>query len=128
MRYLSIIQVFSLHRKIIAISGGASGVRDLGLLQSALAQPRLTFDGVELYPGLIQKASALGFSIILNHPFIDGNKRVGHAAIEVFLMLNGYEIDAGGDEQERVILAIAAGEMKREELTEWLRGCVCLVG
>jgi death on curing protein len=89
----------------------------LGLLQSALAQPRLTFDGVELYPDLIEKAAALGFSMILN-------KRVGHAAIEVLLMLNGYEIEAGVDEQERVILAIAAGEMKREEFTGWLWGCV----
>ncbi|TAF51190.1 MAG: type II toxin-antitoxin system death-on-curing family toxin [Oscillatoriales cyanobacterium] len=124
MRYLSVVRVLALHRKIIATSGGAVGVRDLGLLQSALAQPRLTFDGVELYPDLIEKAAALGFSIILNHPFIDGNKRVGHAVIEVFLMLNGYEIEAGVDEQERVILAIAAGEMKREEFTGWLWGCV----
>ena len=81
----------------------------------------MTFGGQELYPTIIEKATALGFSLINNHPFNDGNKRVGHAALETFLVLNGYEIDAPVDEQERVILSVAAGEMDRVEFTDWLR-------
>ena len=90
-------------------------------LESALAQPRMTFGGQELYPTLVEKASALGFSLIRNHPFVDGNKRIGHAAMETFLALNGYEIEASVDELERVILQVASGEMGREAFTEWLR-------
>jgi death-on-curing protein len=100
------------------------GVLSLPALESALAQPRMTFDGEGLYPTLVEKAAALGHSLIANHPFVDGNKRTGHAAMEVFSMINGFEIQASVDEQERVILQVAAGEMKREEFTEWLRGYV----
>ena len=120
-RYLSIHEVLALHERIAAQSGGGIGLRDLGLLESALAQPRQSFGGADLYPSLIEKAVALGFSLIANHPFVDGNKRVGHAAMEIFLVLNGQEIDANVDEQERVVLAVAAGEMTREQLTDWLR-------
>ncbi len=81
----------------------------------------MTFDGQALYPSLVEKASALGFSLIRNHPFVDGNKRIGHAAMETFLVLNGYEIEASVDELERVILQVASGEMGREAFTEWLR-------
>ena len=70
---------------------------------------------------LLEKAAALGFSLIRNHPFVDGNKRTGHAAMEVFLVLNGYEIDASVDEQEQTILQLAAGELAREVFSEWLR-------
>jgi len=81
----------------------------------------MTFGGQELYPTIVEKASALGFSLIKNHPFVDGNKRTGHAAIEVFLLLNGYELQADVDEQEQVILQVAANEMDRESFTSWLR-------
>ncbi len=121
LRYLTLKDVLELHRRIIAQSGGHPGIRDLGALLAALYQPRMTFDGQDLYPTLVDKAAALGFAIIRNHPFVDGNKRVGHAAMETFLLLNGYEIDADVDEQERVILQVAAGEMDREAFTEWLR-------
>ena len=73
MRYLSLSEVVDLHRTLIAESGGAHGIRDLGLLESALAQPRATFGGEDLHPTLIAKAAALGFSLALNHPFVDGN-------------------------------------------------------
>jgi death-on-curing protein len=79
-----------------------------------------TFDGEELYPTLVAKAAALGFSLIQGHPFVDGNKRIGHAAMEVFLVLNGLEIDASVDEQEATVLAVAAGSSSRAELTSWL--------
>jgi death-on-curing protein len=124
MRYLALKEALELHRLIIEQSGGLAGVRDLGALESALAQPQMTFDGQELYPTVIEKASALGFSLINNHPFIDGNKRVGHAAMEVFLVLNGYEIAASVDEQERIILDIASSTLGREHLTDWLHSHV----
>jgi death-on-curing protein len=121
IRYLTLIEILELHRRILEQSGGTFGIRDMGLLESAIAQPRMTFDGEDLYPNLLEKAAVLGFSIIMNHPFIDGNKRTGHAATEVFLVLNGLEINTFVDEQERVVLAIASGELGREAFVEWLR-------
>jgi death-on-curing protein len=121
IRYLALVEVLNLHRQIIEQSGGALGVRDLGALQSALAQPRMTFGGEDLYPTLVDKAAALGFSIVMNHPFVDGNKRTGHAAMETFLVLNGMEISASVDEQEQVILALASGNSRRESFVEWLK-------
>ncbi len=121
IRYLTLVEVLNLHRQIIEQSGGALGVRDLGALQSALAQPHMTFTGEDLYPTLADKAAALGFSIIMNHPFVDGNKRTGHAAMETFLVLNGLEISASVDEQEQVILALASGNSGRESFVEWLK-------
>jgi death on curing protein len=121
IRYLTLIEVLELHRKILEQSGGALGIRDMGLLESAIAQPRMTFSGENLYPSLLDKAAALGFSIIMNHPFVDGNKRTGHAATETFLVLNGLEINASVDEQERMVLVIASGELGREAFVEWLQ-------
>ena len=125
MRYLALSEVLRLHSALIASSGGSSGVRDLGRIQSALAQPMVTFDEVELYPSLVEKAAAMGFALIQGHAFIDGNKRIGHAAIEVFLVLNGFEIVESVDEQERAILAVASGALSRKEFTVWLRERVC---
>ena len=102
-------------------SGGAIGILSLDGLESSLAQPRMVFGGQELYPTLADKASALGFSLIKNHPFVDGNKRTGHAAVEVFLLLNGYEFQAPLQEQERVILQLASGEIERDAFTGWIR-------
>jgi death-on-curing protein len=124
MRYLNLVEVIDLHRQIIEQSKGAMGIRDLGALESAIAQPRMTFAGADLYPTIVDKASALGFSIVMNHPFVDGNKRTGHAAMETFLILNGLEINAYVDEQERVILALASGELKRDMFTNWLQQSV----
>jgi len=102
-------------------SGGSVGILDLGSLESAVAQPRMTFNSEELYPSIVDKASALGYSIIQNHPFVDGNKRAGHAALETFLMLNGYEISASEDEQVEIVLGVASGKIDRSTFTEWLR-------
>jgi death on curing protein len=121
IRYLTLIEVLDLHRRILEQSGGALGIQDMGLLESAVAQLRMTFGGEDLYPSLFDKAAALGFSIIMNHPFVDGNKRTGHAATETFLVLNGLEINASVDEQERVVLAIASGKQEREVFVEWLQ-------
>lgn len=121
MRYLTLKEILELHRRIIQQSGGLTGIREVGLLESALAQPLMTFGGEELYPTIVEKASALSFSLIKNHPFLDGNKRIGHAAMETFLVLNGHELDALVDEQEQVILKVASGELGRDSLTDWLR-------
>ncbi len=121
IRFLTLIEVLELHRRVIEQSGGAFGIREVGLLESAIAQPRMTFDGEELYPSLLEKAAALGFSLIMNHSFVDGNKRIGQASMETFLVLNGLEIKASVDEQERIILAVASGELGREAFLGWLQ-------
>ena len=121
MRYLGLSEVVELHRRLLEQTGGAAGIRDLGALESALAQPKMALAGRDLYPTLADKAAALCFSLVGNHPCVDGNKRVGHAATETFLVLNGAEIDAHLDEQERVMLDLAAGRIDRGQLADWLR-------
>jgi death-on-curing protein len=123
MRYLTLSELLRLHRHLVEQSGGL-GIQSVGALGSALAQPRMTFSGEDLYPTIVEKAAALGFSLIRNPPFVDGNKRTGHAAMEVFLLLNGYEMDASVDEQEQIILQVAGGELERKAFTEWLRAHV----
>ena len=121
MRYLTLGEVIELHRRLLQVTGGAPGIRDFGVLESAIAQPKATFGGVDLYPTLVEKAATLGFSLVQGHPFVDGNKRVGHAAMETFLVLNGTEIDAPADSQERLMLDLAAGRIGRDDLIDWLR-------
>ena len=121
MRYLTLGEVVELHRRLLLQTGGAQGIRDIGLLESAIAQPKATFDGADLHLTLADKAAALGFSLVANHAFVDGNKRIGHAAMEVFLSLNGYEFQATVDEQERLMLDVAAGVTDRSALTRWVR-------
>ena len=120
MRYLSLQEVISLHTLLIEQSGGSFGLRDRGALESAVAQPEASFGGEDLYPDLASKAAALGHSLIQNHPFVDGNKRIGHAAMEVFLLLNGHEIYASADDQENFIIEVASGKVSRIELSEWI--------
>jgi len=120
-RFLSLTEVLDLYDRVLHVGGGASAIRDLGALESALAQPRSSFDERDLYPTLVDKAAALGFSLIRNHPFVDGNKRIGHVAMEVFLVLNGHQLDAGVDDAERVILGVAAGVIDREAFAKWIR-------
>jgi len=124
MRYLSLLEVLEIHETIISSSGGLYGIRDIKALESAINQPRITFDQTDLYPDSISKASALCFSLVMNHPFADGNKRVGHAAMETFLILNGYEIEAPVDEQVQIFLDLAAGNLAREAFTSWIKGHV----
>ena len=114
-------QVLALHEMIVNETGGSHGLRDAGALDSALSQPQMTFGGQDLYPTLAEKAAALGFSLIANHPFVDGNKRIGIGAMILFLRANGQDISAKVDERERVVLAVAAGEMEREAWTQWVQ-------
>ena len=113
--------VFRLHAGLIARSGGSTGLRDRSTVESALAQPDMAFGGRELYPSLAEKASALCFSLVRNHPFVDGNKRIGHAAMILLLKLNGHNLSATADEGEAKMLALASGSLTRDELTAWVR-------
>ena len=119
--YLTHRMVLLLHEDRLQDSGGQPGVRDPGMIESAVAQPQMTFGGEELYESLGEKAAALCFSLVSNHGFVDGNKRVGHAAMEVFLRLNGWSAGRDQLELERVILALAAGTMARGELAAWVQ-------
>ena len=121
MRYLSISETLELHERLLASSGGATGIRDLGALESAVSQPHASFGGQDLYPDVVTKAAALCFSLVMNHPFVDGNKRIGHAAMETFLLLNGFEINSDVDEQEKIVLSLAAGQFDRNNFVLWLR-------
>ena len=120
MRWLHLAEVLELHRRLIQQSGGMAGLRDLGLLEASLVQPRQSFAGVDLYPGLTAKAAALGFSLIQNHPFLDGNKRIGHAAMEATLVLNGLGLSASVDAAEAAVLAVASGQLNREAFIRWV--------
>ena len=94
--------------------------RDLGALHSAVAPPAMTFDGKDLYPTIDGEASTICFSLVMNHPFVDGDKRVGHAAMETFMVLNGYELRSDIDDAERTILQLAAGQLGRDKLAAWV--------
>jgi death-on-curing protein len=120
MIYLDRQQIIDLHAALIRASGGSPGLKEPGLLDSAAAQPRMTFGGQDLYPTLIDKAAALAYSLALNHAFVDGNKRIAQAAMEAMLLFNGHEVAAPVDEQEATFLALAAGSLSREVFTDWL--------
>jgi death on curing protein len=124
MIYLTTDEVIRLQALVIQRSGGGAGVRDRGLVDSAVYQPQATFAGHELHPTLPDKAAALGYSLAMNHAFVDGNKRIAHAAMELFLVLNGHELDAGVDEQEAVFLRLAASAMTKDDFTDWVRAHV----
>lgn len=117
---LTIEKVMQLHTRLIRETGGADSVREMGLLESALASPFATFGGVELYPTLADKAARLGFSLVSNHPFVDGNKRIGVFAMLIFLQINGAELTAVNDDVIRLGLGVASGEMKYEDMLVWV--------
>ena len=122
MYYISLDEVLELYQsRIVETSDSPMGLLNRSGLESAVAQPRMTSGGQDCYPTVIEKAVALCFSLIQNHPFIDGNKRVGHAAMEAFLILNGYEIDATVDIQEQIILGVASGDVSRDQFVRWLK-------
>lgn len=121
IRYLTMTETIAIYQRLMAQSGGLVGIRSMDGLYAAVYQPQMTFDGNDLYPTVADKAAALAYSLIQNHPFVDGNKRIGHAAMEVFLILNGYELSASVDEQETLILEIASGVVSRTVLAGWIQ-------
>jgi death on curing protein len=120
-RALSVPEILRVHALLMEQAGSNAAVRDLAGLESAAAQPKMSFGGEDLYPDPIEKAVALGFSLIRNHPFVDGNKRIGHASMEIMLALNGISLEAPIDQAERVILGVASGDLGRDELSTFVR-------
>ena len=114
-------KVLFLHKLITEETGGDPELRDINLLDSALESAFQTFDGVELYPTKEEKGARLGFSLISNHAFVDGNKRIGMYVLLTFLEVNGIRLGVDNDDVARVGFAVASGEMKYNELLEWIR-------
>lgn len=114
-------KITQLHTLLISETGGADSVRDMGLLESALEQPFATFAGQELYPTLTDKAARLGFSLISNHPFVDGNKRIGVFAMLIFLQINGASLTCTNDDVIRLGLGVASGSMKYDAMLDWIQ-------
>lgn len=114
-------KVLLLHQLITEQTGGDPNVRDIDLLDSALQSAFATFDGKELYPTKEQKGAKIGYSLISNHAFVDGNKRIGMYVLLTFLELNGIRIEPTNEEVARVGLAVASGEMDYDGLLEWIQ-------
>ena len=119
--YLSVSQVLHLHALQTARFGGSRRLRDRGALEAAVARPQATFGGEDLYEDVAAKAAALAHSVIQNHPFLDGNKRVGAMALEVFFLVNGHALGASDEDLEDVVLAVARDGLAAEALAIWIR-------
>jgi death-on-curing protein len=117
---LSKEQVFMLHERLIEATGGILGIRDEGMLDSALSNPFQSYDGEELYPSIQAKAAQLCFGLVKNHPMVDGNKRLGTHVMLVFLALNGYDLFYSQKELSDAILALASGETGAEDILKWI--------
>ena len=120
MRKLTQEQVLELHRELIAEFGGSDGLRDEGLLDSALAAPFQTLEGQPAFPTVQQKAARLGIGLIMNHPFVDGNKRIGAHVMLTVLAMNGIELTYTQQELYETILKVASGEASFETLLNWI--------
>lgn len=121
MRYLTVEEVLYLHYRLVKKTGGKQGIRDIGLLQSAIARPYAGYDGFEPYTTVFDKAAVLSHSIILNHPFIDGNKRTGIAAGIMLLRKNGYYLKTTQQEMINFTLLIAKGQVDWPEISDWFK-------
>ena len=108
------------HEQLVKIYGGSSGIRDENLLDSALEQPKATYQGEYLHDSLLKMAAAYGYHLCNNHPFIDGNKRIAFVAMDTFLQKNNLEITASEKETYKMMIQVASGKLSKEELTLWL--------
>ena len=124
MKVLSKRQILMLHSMLMEQSGGMKGLRDEGLLDSAIHLPLQTIGGQELYPTILEKAARLGYGLIHNHPFVDGNKRIGTHAMLVFLDINNVVVTYEDEDLITTILRVASGDMDDVGLLEWLKGHV----
>lgn len=118
--YLTDEQALFLHSRMVDATGGSHGVRDIGLLASAVARLRAAFSGEDLYPTLPSKAASLFDSLVRNHPFVDGNKRTGLTAVGIFLDLNGRHLTADNDAAKAFTLRVATAHLAVEEIAAWL--------
>lgn len=119
--YLTAEQVLFVHYRLLSETGGEHGVRDLGMLESAIARPKATFDRQELYRDIFEKAAALMESLINNQPFVDGNKRTGIVCAVLFLQQNGASFSARNAELEKFTLRVASSSARHAEITRWLK-------
>lgn len=119
--YISFEEVIAIHDTMIENYGGSHGIRDIGLIQSAIARPQASFGGEDLYPALFDKAAALFHSLIFNHAFLDGNKRTTLTTTARFLYLNGYELEATDDELIAFPLRVENKHLSFEEIGKWLQ-------
>ena len=117
---LTVSEVISLHDKLLTATGGSAGLRDIGLLESAVLGCYQTFDDVELYPTIIEKAARMAYAVSNNHPFVDGNKRVAVTAMLVMLRLNKVELAYTQDELIALGLGVADGSVDYEEIVSWI--------
>ena len=113
-------EIEQIHKLVIEFFGGSQGVRDLSALKSALARPFQTFENRDLHPTPIYKAAALIESILINHPFIDGNKRTGYVLTRLLLLQNGYDIEASQQDKYDFVISIASGQFKFDDIVQWL--------
>jgi len=120
-RYLSSEQILAIHEALIKRYSGSHGIRDRGLLESAVFRPQTAVFGEEAYPTLFEKCAVLGYSIIQNHPFLDGNKRAGFAAIHLMLLINGYDLASTTEEEIGMTEDAASGKMYEAEIAKWLK-------
>jgi len=123
MKYLSIEWIKKLHIKMVDATGGSKGIRDEGLLDSAVSSIRATFDGYELYPKLEEKAARLAYALIRNHCFVDGNKRIGIYSMLVLLEINGVKLLFTQQELIELGLGVADGSVPYEQILEWVQLC-----
>lgn len=117
---ISVKEAIRLHQLLIEEHGGAKGIRDMGLLESAMNRPYATFDQQDLYPTPIEKASALLESIVINHPFMDGNKRIGYFLMRYSLLLEGLDFNATEDEKYELVISVSKGERNFSEIKSWI--------
>ena len=120
-RYLTAQQVLFIHARLIETTGGEHGVRDIGLLKAAVARPQATFDGLDLYPDLYEKAAALTASLAQNHPFVDGNKRTAVTAASLFLLQNGLRVESTNPEMEQLGFAVVNRKPPLGDIAGWFR-------
>lgn len=120
MKQINIEQIKLIHSELIKETGGSNGLRDISLLESAVYAPFQTFDGESLYPSIQQKAAKLCLGLIQNHPFVDGNKRIGVHIMLIFLKINGIEISYTQSELIETGLALANNKMKEQALVKWI--------
>lgn len=113
--------ILELHQNSINDFGGSHGIRDKGLLESAIARPFQTFGGEDLYPSIFAKAAALGESLIINHPFVDGNKRTGMLAMTALLLTNGFRFSASSENFYNFVISISTGSISFDEIVTWLK-------
>ena len=121
VKYIPLRLVVSIHANQIRLYGGTAGIRDIGLLESALAQPRVSAGGKLIHKSIFDKASAYGFHLCKNHPFVDGNKRVAFVVMFLFLHKNGWLINTSEEAAYEMVIGVAEGKSSKPKLSNWLK-------